>query len=60
MAESVIQFLLCVHSFSLGDYGTTRVDGVNQVIITRIGSIIRLIVDKVVDDFLDAGKTADV
>lgn len=44
----------------LGEVGMTRVDGVSQLFVKKNGAHIRLIVAKVIDDFLVAGITNDI
>lgn len=54
------QWLLRAENWLLGDAGMERVDGVNQMFTRKHGDKIKLIVAKVIDDFLVVGNTADI
>lgn len=60
MTDAGRQWLLRAEDWMLGKAGMMRVDGINQLFVKRDGSTIKLIVAKVIDDFLIAGKTSDI
>ena len=54
------QWATTVETWMIDTYGLTRIAGIEQLYVLREGSCIKLIVGKATDDFLVAGKSADV
>lgn len=60
MTDAGRQWLLRVDDWLLRTLGMSGVGGVNQVFVRKKGDKIVLLIAKVIDDFLIAGKTEDI
>lgn len=60
MADARRQWLLRIEDWIMGTAGMTRVDGVNQLFIKRDGQDIKLIIAKVINNFLIAGRIENI
>lgn len=60
MADAGRQWQMRAENWLLGKAGMERIDGVNQMFVRRDSGRIKLLVAKVVDDFLITGRTEDI